>query len=136
RSLLLVRLGRLGYLGWAQHSVDLHRLHAAPGVARARSGSSDKIALMKAGWLLVVFAALMFSQQKWPQADGKFTEFPLPNANSGPTTIAIAPGGMLWFTESNGDRIGRMGPDGTGLKEFPLPHQGSSPRIIGLGADK
>ena len=29
-----------------------------------------------------------------------------------------------------------MEPDGTGLKEFDLPHPGSQPRIIALGADK
>ena len=28
-----------------------------------------------------------------------------------------------------------MNPDGTGLKEFPLPNPGSSPRIIALGSD-
>src|SRR5438034_1077440 len=63
------------------------------------------------------------------------TEFPLPNAGSGPTTIAIAPDGALWFTEAAGNRIGRMMADGTGLKEFDLPHAGSSPRIITIGSD-
>src|SRR6267154_2281215 len=69
------------------------------------------------------------------QTDGKVTEFPLPNPNSGPTTVSIAPDGTLWFTESNGNRIGRMAQDGTGLKEFDLPHAGSAPRIITIGSD-
>src|SRR4249920_3048723 len=69
------------------------------------------------------------------QASGTFMEFPLPNPNSGPTTIAIAPDGTLWFTESNGNRIGRMAQDGTRLAEFALPHAGSAPRIITIGSD-
>jgi len=69
------------------------------------------------------------------ETDGKFTEFPLPNPNSGPTTVSIASDGALWFTESSGNRIGRMNPDGSGLKEFELPHPGSAPRIITIGSD-
>src|SRR2546422_11080883 len=60
-------------------------------------------------------------------ATGKFTEFPLPNPGSGPTTVSIAPDGQLWFTESSGNRIGRMRQDGTQLVEFDLPHPGSAP---------
>jgi virginiamycin B lyase len=69
------------------------------------------------------------------EADGTVTGFALPNPGSGPTTIAIAPDGTLWFTEANGNRIGRMAPDGTGIQEFDLPHPGSAPRIITLGSD-
>ena len=54
---------------------------------------------------------------------------------SSPTTIAIAPDGTVWFTESNGNRIGRMNPDGTHLAEFDVPTPDSAPRIIALGAD-
>ena len=57
------------------------------------------------------------------QTDGKVTEHALPNANSGPTTIALAPDGTLWFTEASGNRIGRMNPDGSGLVEYPLPNR-------------
>jgi virginiamycin B lyase len=75
------------------------------------------------------------SGEKLPSTDGKVTAFPLPSPRSGPTTIALAQDGTLWFTESAGNRIGRMNPDGTGLKEFPLPNPDSSPRIIALGSD-
>lgn len=67
--------------------------------------------------------------------DGKVVSFPLPNPRSGPTTIALAPDGTVWFTESGGNRIGKMNPDGSGLVEYPLPNPDSSPRIIALGAD-
>src|SRR5262245_66574976 len=87
-------------------------------------------------------AAIVSAQQRWLapseknlQTDGVFTEFPLPKPGSGPTTIALAADGSLWFTESAGNRIGRMSPDGSGLREFALPKPNSSPRIIALGAD-
>ncbi len=67
--------------------------------------------------------------------DGRVHSFPLPHARSGPTTVAVASDGRVWFTESAGDRIGRMNPDGSGLVEFALPHPASAPRIIAVGAD-
>jgi len=39
--------------------------------------------------------------------DASVFEVPLPNAGSGPTTIAIGQDGTVWFTESAGNRIGR-----------------------------
>lgn len=67
--------------------------------------------------------------------DGQPHGIPLPNPRSGPTTVAVAADGRVWFTESSGDRIGRVNPEGTGLVEFPLPHPGSAPRIIARGSD-
>jgi streptogramin lyase len=67
--------------------------------------------------------------------DGVTTEFPLPTPGSGPTTIALTQDGSVWFTESAGNRVGRMRPDGTGLAEFPLPNPNSGPRIIAVGGD-
>jgi virginiamycin B lyase len=61
--------------------------------------------------------------------------FALPDRTSSPTTVTQLPDGSIWFTEGAGNRIGRMNPDGSGLKEFPLPNPGSQPRIIALGAD-
>lgn len=67
--------------------------------------------------------------------DGRVHSFALPHPRSVPTTIAIAPDGRVWFTESAGDRIGRINPDGGDLTEFALPHSLSAPRIIARGAD-
>ena len=63
------------------------------------------------------------------------TEFPLPNPASGPTTIALAQDGTLWFTESAGqphrpDEPRRHRPEGV-----PAAQPDSSPRIIALGSD-
>ena len=91
---------------------------------------------------IVALAASTAGQQLWLAAgerkattDGRPVEFPLPTPNSGPTTLALAPDGVVWFTQSSGNRIGRMNPDGSGLREFPLPQPDSSPRIIALGSD-
>lgn len=61
-------------------------------------------------------------------------EFPVPTANSRPYTIVAGPDGNLWFTESNGNKIGRITTDGT-ITEFPVPTAGSGPYGITLGRD-
>jgi streptogramin lyase len=100
---------------------------------------------MKRKWLcllgIVALTAVVSGQAKWLSRTDRlepaatWSEYPLPNAGSGPTTIALAGDGSLWFTESSGNRIGRMNADGTGLKEYPLPNPNSAPRIIALGSD-
>ena len=99
---------------------------------------------MRGGLFIVatlVVAGCASAQQRWLDdgerltASVEFTEFALPHPASGPTTIALAPDGTVWFTESNGNRIGRMNPDGSGLVEYDVPTEESSPRIIALGAD-
>jgi virginiamycin B lyase len=102
--------------------------------------------LLKSLSVLVVLgvaaAAVQQSPQRWLgvqdrnlNTDGKAVEFALPNPGSGPTTLAIAADGTVWFTESSGNRIGKINPDGSGLMEYTLPNAGSSPRIIALGSD-
>ena len=102
--------------------------------------------IMTRKWLsvlgIVLLAASSAAQQRWLapgeaalSTDGVWRQHPLPTPKSGPTTIALGPDGTVWFTEGSGNRIGRMNPDGTGLREFPLPNPDSSPRIIALGSD-
>jgi virginiamycin B lyase len=62
------------------------------------------------------------------------TEFPVPTANSRPYTIVPGPDGNLWFTESNGNKIGRITPTGV-ITEFPVPTAQSGPYGITVGAD-
>src|SRR6266576_2423926 len=68
------------------------------------------------------------------ETDGKFTEFPLPNPNSGPTTVSIANDGTLWFTESMGNRMGRITAAGV-ITEFDIPTPNSQPRATALSTD-
>jgi streptogramin lyase len=42
--------------------------------------------------------------------------------------------GNVWFSEHNGNRIGRISPQGV-LAEFDIPTPDSQPRAIALGAD-
>src|SRR6478735_3255711 len=98
-----------------------------------------------ARWLAavsLVMALTAAAGQRWVEQaepglvpEGREQAFPLPNPNSCPTTVAIARDGSVWFTEGSGNRIGRIDPDGSGLREYPLPHADSAPRIIALGAD-
>ena len=67
--------------------------------------------------------------------NGEVRDFVLPTPNSGPTTLAIAPDGSVWFTLSAANAIGHLQADLSGYREFPLPHPDSSPRIIALGSD-
>jgi virginiamycin B lyase len=67
--------------------------------------------------------------------DGVVHEFVLPTANSGPTTIAVAADGSLWFTLSSGNAIGHIQADLTAYEEFPLPSANSGPRVMSLGSD-
>ena len=62
------------------------------------------------------------------------TEFPIPHPASGPSGIAAGPDGNLWFTESNGNRIGRITTAGV-VTEFPIPTASSDPRAIASGPD-
>jgi len=41
---------------------------------------------------------------------GSITEFPVPTADSGPWAITAGPDGNLWFTEYDGNKIGRITP--------------------------
>ncbi len=46
---------------------------------------------------------------------------PVPTANVLPTDIAVGADGNLWFTESNGDSIGKVNPTTHVVTEIPLP---------------
>jgi streptogramin lyase len=61
-------------------------------------------------------------------------EYPVPTAGSQPQGIALGPDGALWFTESNGNKIGRITVDGT-ITEFPIPTASSDPFGIAQGPD-
>ncbi len=62
------------------------------------------------------------------------TEFPIPTASSFPQGIAAGPDGALWFTELNGNRIGRITTAGA-ITEFSIPTAHSRPIDIAAGPD-
>jgi virginiamycin B lyase len=62
------------------------------------------------------------------------TEFPIPTAASRPFAITAGPDGALWFTETGGNKIGRITTTGAST-EFTIPTAGGGPVGIAAGPD-
>jgi virginiamycin B lyase len=63
-----------------------------------------------------------------------FTEYVVPTPSSGPHAITVGPDGALWFTENNGNRIGRLTTAGA-FADFFIPTPNCSPNGIASGSD-
>ncbi|GAA0707333.1 virginiamycin B lyase family protein [Dokdonella soli] len=61
-------------------------------------------------------------------------EYPIPTANSAPRNITSGPDGNLWFTEADGNKIGKITPGGV-ITEFSIPTGASNPAGIAGGPD-
>lgn len=64
-------------------------------------------------------------------------DFPLSDAFAFPHSVVVDQKGVVWFTESGGNRIGRVNsrqPPGERVTEFPVPTPGSVPHGITLDA--
>jgi streptogramin lyase len=68
------------------------------------------------------------------RAPGTITEYPPLADYSYPASIVAGPDDALWFTELEGDRIGRMATDGT-LTEYAIPGVNSDPWAVTVGPD-
>ncbi len=64
----------------------------------------------------------------------QISEYSIPTAASRPYTIVSGPEGDLWFTESLGNKIGRIDIDGT-IVEYTVPTSASGPYGIAVGPD-
>ncbi len=62
------------------------------------------------------------------------TEYPIPTANHNPQDIAAGADGALWFTETLGQRIGRINSSGAVI-EYPLPTANTASLVIAAGSD-
>jgi virginiamycin B lyase len=62
---------------------------------------------------------------------GELREYPV---NGGPVDITAGPDGELWFTERDGNQIGRIPATGT-ITEFPLPTANSGAHDITVSLD-
>jgi streptogramin lyase len=62
------------------------------------------------------------------------TEFPLPNGGAEPGGVVAGPDGNLWFTEFQGNKIGRITTAGV-VSEFAIPTSNSFPLDIAAGPD-
>jgi streptogramin lyase len=62
---------------------------------------------------------------------GEITTYEVPTENSGPYAVDIdTTRNLVWFTERDGDRIGRFNPETETFVEFPLVRAGTEPRRI------
>ncbi len=66
---------------------------------------------------------------------GTITTYNLPTTDGAPSQIAVGPDGNLWFTESFGDKIGRINPTTNQFAEFNVPTANASPTGIVAGPD-
>jgi streptogramin lyase len=72
----------------------------------------------------------------FPQPPGRFQEFPQTPAMNGSTfdLITAGPDDNLWFTDAQGNRIGRTTPGGA-TTFFPVPTPNAFPTAIAAGSD-
>ncbi|PYS03074.1 MAG: hypothetical protein DMG16_06455 [Acidobacteria bacterium] len=61
-------------------------------------------------------------------------EYSVPTAEASVHSITLGPDGNLWFTETIGNKIGRITPDGN-ITEYSLPTPRTSPSMIIQGPD-
>lgn len=69
--------------------------------------------------VLLVGAMLIGLAAQSAQAAPSITEYPIPTPDSRLAGITAGPDGNLWFTENNGNKIGRITPAGV-ITEFPF----------------
>ncbi len=65
---------------------------------------------------------------------GSLREFPVPTPNSRPVAIVRGSDGNFWFTEEQGNKIGRITPQGV-IAEFLIPTSKSIPGGLTRGSD-
>jgi uncharacterized protein (TIGR03437 family) len=82
-------------------------------------------------WLALLL--LSVSAAASAQSPG-FTEYPIPTSNSLAFSIAKGPDGALWFTEANGNKVGRITTAGV-ITEYTVPTSNAYPRGITSGPD-
>jgi virginiamycin B lyase len=91
--------------------------------------------------VLAVLACLLLWVAPRTNAVVGIEEFPVPTELSQPLEMAPGPDGAVWFTEAQGNRIGRANPaaaaEGTsaGITEYRLPTPNVRPEQITLGPD-
>jgi streptogramin lyase len=96
------------------------------------SGTRTTRSLRVVPALLAALAAIALG---WPgSAAAQIMEFPIPTLNSNPDGITAGPDGALWFTETDGNKIGRITTSGV-ITEFPIPTSDSQPSSITVGPD-
>jgi len=72
-----------------------------------RSGWQSRLTALLTALIACVGLLSLSTAPAWAVA-GTITEFPTPTGSGDPFGIAAGPNGNLWFTESQGNKIGRI----------------------------
>jgi virginiamycin B lyase len=83
---------------------------------------------------IALCAAVLLASLPAAAETGAVAELVIPTPSSQPVSIVTAPDGALWFTESAGNKIGRLTLDGV-FDEYAIPTAGAQPDDMGLGPD-
>jgi virginiamycin B lyase len=102
--------------------------NTAIAAAVTPSGVVKRVVLLAA--MLTTLVTLLGGQS----LSAIFTEYPIPTANSSPVGITAGPDGALWFTETNGQKIGRITTSGV-ITEYAVPTASANPQSITAGPD-
>jgi len=70
----------------------------------------------------------------WKPGPTAIAEYSIPTPSAQTTGITAGPDGAVWFTEYNGNKIGRITTSG-GITEYPIPTPSSLPANIAAGPD-
>jgi streptogramin lyase len=119
-------------------------MHPSPDPVAVRRGRIRRVAMVFVAVCVLLSGGIALYARTHSGSSGptrvpkvstpRLTEFPLPEAGSRPVGITLGPDGNLWFTEFDGNRIGRITPAGS-VTEFPLPSSDSQPFMIAPGPD-
>src|SRR5206468_208427 len=89
-----------------------------------------------AGLLSLLLCVLTLTAPAALALSGKIREVAVPTAFSAPFGITAGPDGNLWFTEANGNKLGRIrSTPKHKLAEFAIPTANSDPEGITAGPD-
>jgi streptogramin lyase len=101
-------------------------------------GPTSKRQCTRRGWSQFGFidreACIVFVEQTLALG-GAIKEFRVPTPSSSPQGISAGPDGAVWFTEFDGNKIGRLSADGS-FTEFAIPTANSVPNGITTGPDR
>ena len=84
--------------------------------------------------LFLLLASLLVAGEHSAQARVRTQHYSVPTPNSGPYGIVAGPNGASWFTETEGNKVGRITIAGA-FKEAGIPTDSSQPYSITAGPE-
>lgn len=98
-----------------------------------RKGAGQTVRRRGSLELRALLGVLIFLTLSTPSG-ASIRQFEVPTPNSYPESVTVGPDGHIWFTEKQGNKVGRLSPEGQ-ISEFPIPTADSRPQGIAVGPD-